>query len=77
MSRLPDEQRQLTVTVGEAVDIMDRVLDDANRALVRRDRYLELMAALEAFGMREYPTDSVKLKRLKLAYRELRGSPEE
>jgi len=77
MTRLPEEHRRLPITVGEAVDTIGRVLEDANRVLVRRDRYVELMNALDAFGMREFPTDSVKLRRIKQAYLALRNVPVE
>ena len=69
--------RHRMISVGDAADVLARVLDDANRVLLRKAEYSELMDALKAFGMREFPTDSAKLRRLKQAYVALSQLPVE
>lgn len=58
----------MSVTVRDAMEIFDQVLASTNRVLIRRDVFVELLDALEDFGMKEHATDSKRLKRIKLAY---------
>lgn len=59
----------------QVLAIFDAVMRKESRALVRRDLLDDVLAALRDMGCEhEMPTDSPKWRRLKSAYRALKGS---
>lgn len=60
------------LTLGEAIEVLNQVLRDMKRALVPRAALFELLDALDALGMEEFPTDSKRMARIKRAYAELK-----
>lgn len=63
---------QRVVPVEEIELSFTRALTLANLKLVHRDKYVEILAALDAFGMKSYQTDSRALMRVKRAYEMLK-----
>jgi hypothetical protein len=70
-----EAQRVVPVEMVEAS--FTRILSAANLKLVDRQKHGELVTALTDFGMRQFPTDSNALARVKRAYADVRCSNEQ
>lgn len=71
MSKRSYEGPARYIEVDAAVDALTKILESSGNILLKRADYLELMSALEAFGMKATALDSAKLKRVKQAWSKL------